>query len=68
MEKLDQFPIHEALHTAYLALMFVEDNLRSCPVYYSNQFNDFNSAIDNAIEHLYNAYQAAGNISNGDEM
>ena len=66
MEKLDQFHIHEALHTAYLALMFVENNLRSRPVYYSNQFDDFNSAIDNAIENLYNAHQAAVRISAGD--
>ena len=66
MEKLDQFHIHEALHTAYLALMFVDNNLRSCPVYYSNQFDDFNNAIDNAIENLYNAYQAAWRISAGD--
>ena len=46
--------------------MFVENNLRSCPVYYSNQFDDFNSSIDNAIENLYNAHQAAGRISAGD--
>ena len=67
MEKLDQFHIHAALHTACLAIMFVENNLRSCPVYYSNQFDDFNSAIDNAIENLYNAHQAAWRISAGDE-
>ena len=67
MEKLDQFHIHEALHTANFVREFIGYNLRCHTVYDSEKYHDFNDAIDNAIKHLFNAYQIIGSIELGDE-
>ena len=55
------------MHTTHLAVCFVEDNLRCHTVYDSEKYHDFNDAIDNAIKHLFNAYQIIGSIELGDE-
>ena len=52
---------------ANLAREFVEYNLRCHTVYDSEKYHDFNDAIDNAIKHLFNAYQIIGSIELGDE-
>ena len=67
MEKLDQFHIHEALHTTHLAVCFVEDNLSEHCLCKSNINPKFNAKIDEAIKALSEAYQIVGSIELGDE-
>lgn len=55
---------HEALHTTHVCTEMVYDHLVNHHYYDSKINPDFNKQIDLAIDHLFNAYQIAGNPDN----